>query len=109
MTSTPYNHQVTARANYDPNLESKDPACRDKEEKWAAITRNQSRKRAIERVTNNYLLKIVDPTWLRPLKNETTFFTRVTPIEMLANLTKSSGGLKRVNTSDLLVSLTQLW
>ena len=28
---------------------------------------------------------------------------------MLAELTKASGGLKQVNTVDLLVSLTQLW
>ena len=38
-----------------------------------------------------------------PSKNETTFFTRVTPIEMLAELTKASGGLERVDTIYLLV------
>ena len=45
------------------------------------------RKRAIKRGSNNYLLRIVDPTWLRPLKKKTTFFTRVTPVEMLSELT----------------------
>ena len=73
------------------------------------ITRNHSRKHAIERGANNYLLKIVDPTWLRPLKNETTFFTRLTPIKMLDELTKASGGLEQVDTFNLLVSLTQMW
>ena len=72
-------------------------------------TRNQSRKRATERGANDYLLRIVDPTWLRPLKNETTFFTRVMTIKMLAKLSKASGVLERVDTFDLLVSLNQLW
>ena len=72
-------------------------------------TRNQSRKRAIKRGANDYLLRIVDPTWLDPLKKKTTFFTRVTPIEMLAELTKASSGLKLVATVNPLVSLTQLW
>ena len=72
-------------------------------------TRNQSRKRAIKRGTNNYLLRLVNPTWLRPLKNETTFFTRVTLVDILSELTKASGCLKRVDIVDLLVSLTQLW
>ena len=75
----------------------------------AASTRNRSRKSAIECGTNNYLLRVVDLTWLRLLKNETTFFTRLTPIDMLAELTKASGGLERVDTVNLLVSLTQLW
>ena len=88
-----------ACANYDPDLQADDPACRTNEANLAASTRNQSRKRAIEHGANNYLLRIFDLTWLRPLKNETTFFTRVTPIEMLTELTKASGGL----------SLTQLW
>ena len=109
MTNTPYDRQVATRANCDPNLQAYDPACRSKEENWASITRNQSRKRAIDHGSNNYLLRLVDPTWLRTLKNETTLFTRVTPIEMLADITKASGGLERVNTVDLLVSLTQLW
>ena len=67
------------------------------------------RKRAIERGANDYLLMLVDPTWLRPLKNETTFFTRVTLVEMLSELTKEIGSLEQVDTFDLLVSLTQLW
>ena len=33
----------------------------------------------------------------------------MTPIELLAELTKANGGLERVNTVNLLVSLTQLW
>ena len=99
--NTPYDCQVAARTDYDPNLQA--------EENWAVSTRNQSRKRAINRSANNYLLRLVDPTWLRPLKNETTFFTRVTPVDMLSELTKVSGGLERADTVDLLVSLTQLW
>ena len=109
MTSTPYDRQVAARANYDPNIKVAYPVLCAKEENWAASTSNQSRKRDIERGANNYLLKLVEPTWIRPLKNETTFFTRVTPIEMLAEMTKASGGLERVDTVNLLVSLTQLW
>ena len=57
----------------------------------------------LERGANDYLLKLVDPNWIRPIKNETTFFTRVTLIEMLAEMTKDSGTLERVNTVDLLV------
>ena len=107
-TNTPYDRQVALRANYDPDLQAENPARRAKEENWAAITRNQSCKRAIERGANDYLLRLVDPTWLCPLKNETTFFTRVTPIDMLSKLTNARGGLERVDTVDLLVSLTQL-
>ena len=108
-TSTPYDFQVAAQANYDPDLQSDKPARRAKEENWAASTRYQSRKRAIECGANNYLLRIVDPTWPRLLKNEATFFTRVTPIDMLAKITKVSGDLERVDTFNLLVSHTQLW
>ena len=50
--------------------------------------------------------ELVDPTWIRCLKDETTFFTRVMPIKMLGELTKTSGGLKWVETVDLLVSIT---
>ena len=91
------------RANYDPDLQSNDPARRYKEENWSDSTRNQSRKRAIERGANDYLLRLVALTWLRPLKSETTFFARVTPIEIITDLTKASGGLKRVDTVDLLI------
>ena len=83
-TNTPYDRQVAARASYDPDLQADNPTRRSKEENWAASTRNQLRKRAIERGANDYLLRLVDPTCLRPLKNETTFFTRVTPVEMLS-------------------------
>ena len=72
-------------------------------------TRNQSRKHAIKRGANDYLLRIVNPTWIHPLKNKTTFFTRVTPIVMLAEITKASIGLELVATANQLVSLTQLW
>ena len=89
LTTTTYDRHVAACVNCDPNLEADNPNCCAKEEKWVAITRNQSRKRAIK-------IGLV-----RPLKNETTFFTRVTPIEMLADLTKASGGLERVDTVDL--------
>ena len=98
----PYDHQVAARANYDPDLQADDPACCAKEENWAAITRNQSRKCAIERGTNDYLIRLVDPTCIRPLKTETTFFNRLTTTEMLSKLAKASGGLKWVDTFDLL-------
>ena len=47
--------------------------------------------------------------WFRALKNEITFYTKLTPIEMLAQLTTASGGLKRVNIVDLLFSLAHLW
>ena len=55
-TNTPYGCQVVARANYDPNLQVDNPTRHAKEGKWVAITRNQSRKRAIERGANDYLL-----------------------------------------------------
>ena len=108
-TNTPYDRQVATRANYDPDLQADNPVHRVKEENWAASTRNQSRKRAIERGANNYLFRLVDPTWLRPLKNETNFFTRVTPVKMLSDLTKAISGIEKVDTVDLLVSLMQLW
>ena len=69
-TSTPYDCQVAAQANYDPDLQSDKPARRAKEENWAARTRNQSRKCAIKHGANDYLLRLVNPTWLRPLKTK---------------------------------------
>ena len=47
-TSMPYDCQVAACTNYDPDLQSNDTASCSKEENWEAITRNQSRKRAIK-------------------------------------------------------------
>ena len=64
------------------------------------------RKCAIKRGANNYLFMLINPTWLRPLKNETTFLTRMTPVEMLSETTKTSSGLERFDTADLLVSIT---
>ena len=61
-TNTPYDRQVAARANYNPDLQEDNPPRRAKEENWAAKTRNQSRKRAIKRGANDYLLRLVDPT-----------------------------------------------
>ena len=95
--------------NYDPDFQADYPARRAKEENWAASTRNQSHKRNIESGANNYLLRIVNPNWLRPLKNETNFFTRVIPVKILSKLTKESCGLERVDTVGLLVYLTQMW
>ena len=43
------------------------------------------------------------------LKNKITFYTKVTPIEMLAQLTTASGGLERVDVVDLLFSLATSW
>ena len=68
--NTPYDHQVTARAKYEPDLQDNDPACCAKEENWVAITSNQSHKRVIERGANDYLLRLVDPTWISPLKTK---------------------------------------
>ena len=104
-----YDWQLNARANYDASILENDPACRSKEENWSAGTRNQACKRAIECGACAYLLALVDETWLRPLKNEITFYTKVNPIEMLSQLTTASSGLKRVDIIDLLFSLTHLW
>ena len=108
-TAVSYDRQLAARANYNASILDNNPACRSKEENWSAGTRNQSRKRAIERGACAYLLALVDETCLRPLKNEITFYTKVTPIEMLAQLTTASGGLKRVDIVDLLFSIAHLW
>ena len=108
-TTVSYEWQLAARANYDASILENDPARRSKEENWSAGTRIQARKRAIERGVCTYLLALVDKTWFRPLKNEITFYTKVTPIKMLAQLTTASGGLKRVNIIDLLFSLDHLW
>ena len=103
-----YERQLAARANYDATIKENDPARRSKEENWSAGTRNQARKRAIECGACAYLLALVDKTWLRPLKNEITFYTKVTPIEMLAQLTTSSCGLKRVDIIEVFFSLAHL-
>ena len=108
-TAISYNRQLAACANYDASILDNDPARRSKEDNCSAGTRDQSRKRAIERGACAYLLTLVDETWLRPLKNEITFYTKVTPIEMLDQLTTSSGGLERVDIVDLLFSLAHLW
>ena len=68
VTNMPYDRQVAEHTNYNPNLQANYPTRRAKEENWVASTRNQFRKRATERGANDYLLRLVDPTWLRPLK-----------------------------------------
>ena len=104
-----YDRQLAARADDDASILDNDPTRRSKEENWSAGTRNQSRKRVIERCACAYLIALVDETWIRPLKNEITFYTKVTPINMLAQLTTASGGLERVDIVDLLFSLAHLW
>ena len=52
-TNAPYERQVVARANYDPDLQEDNIVRRSKEENWSESTRNQSRKRTIERGAND--------------------------------------------------------
>ena len=101
-TAVSYDRHLAARANYDASIFDNDPTHRSNKENWSARTQNQSRKRAIERGVCTYLLALVNETWLRPLKNEITFYTKVTPIKMLVQLTTASGGLERINIVDLL-------
>ena len=108
-TAVLYDWQLAARANYDASILENDPARCSKEENWSVGTQNQARKRTIERGACVYLLALVDKTWLRPLKNKITFYTKVNPIKMLAQITTSSGRIKRVDIIDLLVSLAHLW
>ena len=68
-TTVSYDRQLASHANYDASILETDPARRSKEENWSAGTRNQARKRAIERGTCSYLLALVDETWLCPLRN----------------------------------------
>ena len=41
--------------------------------------RNQARKHAIESETNDYIISLDKKTWICPLKDPDTFFTRFTP------------------------------
>ena len=108
-TTMLYDQKLAVRANNDSTIKENDPTRCSKEENWSAGTRNQARKRAIERGVCAYLLALVDETWLRPLKIEITFYTKVTPIEMLAQLTTASCRLERLEIIDLLFSLARLW
>ena len=72
-TAVLYDRQLAAHANYDASILDNDPVRCSKEENRSAGTRNQARKRAIERGACAYLLALVDEIWLRPLKNEITF------------------------------------
>ena len=64
-TAVSYDRQLAARANYDASILDKYPARRSKEENWSAGTRNQVRKRAIERGACTYLLALVNKRHLR--------------------------------------------
>ena len=109
MTGTSYDQQLAAQKNYDNRIAVDDPLRRTKEENWAASTRNQACKRTIKRGTNKYIISLVDKMWICPLKDPYTFFTHVNLVQLLAQPSLASGGLKRIFIVDLLVSLTQLW
>ena len=109
MSRTPYDRQLAARNNYDYSIAVENPLCRSKEENWAAGTRNQARKHTIECGANDYIINIVNKTWIHPMKDPDTFFTCFTPVQLLAQLCLAIRGLRRIDIFDLLVSLTQLW
>ena len=108
-TEVPYDRQLDARPSYDPELKDEDPARRSKEAAWLAGTRNQERKRAIDRGVIAFLQEVVPDTYLRPLKHPDSFYTKVTCIAMLKQLETSSGGLERVDLVAVLFSTFTRW
>ena len=108
-TEVPYDRQLDARPSYDPNLRDDDPARRSKEAAWLAGTRNQERKRAIDRGAIAFLQVVIPDTYLRPLKHPDSFYTKVTCIAMLQQLETSSGGLERVDLVAELFNFFTRW
>ena len=109
MTGTSYDQQLAAQKNYKNSITDDNPLRCAKEENWAAGTRNQARKRVIERGTNKYIISLVEKTWICPLKEPYTFFTRVNLVQLLAQPSLASRGIEQIDIVNLLVSLTQLW
>ena len=108
-TDAMYDQQLPMYIVYDPTIKVDDPTRRSKEENWIVGTQNQAGTQAIDWGACAYLNSLVDETWLRPLKDENTFYTKVTPIKTLAQLTKASSRLERVNIIDVLLSLVGVW
>ena len=88
----------TARADYDPAIEShtkedRVAKLRGMEHSWTAGKANQSRIRAVEVEARNLILANVESTWVQELSVNGTFYTRGAVCAIVDHLEKDGSGL----------------
>ena len=103
-----------SRAMYNPDIEKfnkddRNQNMRGLEVIWKTDTDNQKRIRAVKVGACSLILANMDATWIAEMRNLHTFFTKVTPRELLYHLAKYGGGLNHPAGVELILSLHKLW
>ena len=103
------------QANYDPVIaalttpDARASKLRGLEHMWAAGTANQNLIRSVELSTRTFILANVESTWVQELRNTFTFFTGVSPRELLDHLSNHAGGLNCTARVEVILGLNRLW
>ena len=103
-----------SRAMYNPDIEKfnkddRNQNMRGLEVIWKTDTDNQKRIRAVKVGARSLIIANMDATWIAEMRNPHTFFTKVTPRELLCHLAKYGGGLNHPAGVELILSLHKLW
>ena len=103
-----------ARADYEPTIAALTTPCtrtsklHGLEHVWEAETANQNSIRAMELGVRNLILSNVESTWVQDLRNTFTFFTGVSPCDILDYLSGHAGGLDRTAGMEIILGLKRL-
>ena len=57
----------------------------------------------------SFILKVVEDTWVRRLRDPDSFYNRVTPRDLLNLLAMHSGGLKRADVVSMFSAMHLWW
>ena len=90
---------IGAFKSYDPIIEdyATDRLQQKMEQEWTNQLAIQSIIRACEMGCCSFILKVVEDTWVRRLQYSDSFYTRVSPMDLLDLLDKHSGGIERAD------------
>ena len=96
-----YNDSITADANNAVHAKA--------ERLWTAKIKLQRLIKTVERAGRAFLVAVVEYTWLLPLKEEATFYNKVTLRDFFARLKGGSGGLEATDIVSLLSATLGWW
>ena len=97
--------------SYDPGIaaDATDDVQKKRERKWTFTLTTQHLIRACERDCRYFILKIVEDTWVRRLRDPNCFYTRVAPRDLLYLLSTHSGGLERADVVAMFTTMRLWW
>ena len=100
-----------AFAEYDPNIKETTALWEQKKlaAVWTSKVENQGRIEATRHGCRQLILHVIPETTIISLKDEDTFYELVTPLDLLAHIAASIGGLEVTDVVTLLGDLPKYW